>query len=158
MAFGRGRSSHERETLIFRTPEEAQEWRSEVDEKLKQRPEKPARQTREVVQEAVVQEFEQRGEAVTYTRPWEHTREEHHEAQQLLDVAFAKDLDAAIAKAKKSLHYPRNLDLMHDILTGEMYELVQERGVNQQVWSRGLGAALALAVFVLGIIIILLLI
>lgn len=126
------RTPREKETLMFATPETAQAWRERVSESLAmQRP--GVRADREVVSQAVAHEFEAAGEAVaTIRHPWEHTPAEHEEVQQLVDEAFVKDLPAALATARKSPHYPRNLDLFHDLLTSEMYEHVKMSGLSKQ--------------------------
>lgn len=127
------RSAHEKETLIFPTTEAAQAFRERVGEQLAQPQPAGVDRQRDVVAEAVAAEFEQHGEAAaTLREPWTHTPAEHEEVQQLVNVAFAKDLGAALAAARHSPHYPRNVDLLHDVLTGEMYELLREGGLNKQ--------------------------
>jgi hypothetical protein len=127
------RSGKERETLMYSNPEQAQEWQEGVREKVRAETGKPVRRKREIVAEAVAEEFSKEGHGVTsLSRPWEHTPAEHAEAQALVDVAFAADLTTALKKAKQSPHWPRNLDLFHDVLTTEMYELVQEHKLNKQ--------------------------
>src|SRR5690349_1727359 len=127
MAHGRERTPQERETLLFAHPEAAQAWRENVGEQLQQAKSPAIDRRREVVAAAVAEQFTQAGTPVQIIRePWTHTSAEHSEAQQLVDVAFAQDLPAAIRLAQKSPHYPRNLDLFHDVLTGEMYDLLQE--------------------------------
>src|SRR3989344_3464796 len=114
------RPLRERETLMYATPEQAQEWREGVAEKLQAQAGKTVRNDREVVAEAVAQEFSHEGYGVTTLKhPWEHTEAEHAEAQQLVDLAFAKDLSTALQQAKRSPSWPRNLDLFHDVLTTE---------------------------------------
>lgn len=126
------RSSFEKETLLFPTAEAAQTFKEDVAERIAQQPKSKERQ-RAVVAEAVAQQFSQAGEAVDLVRePWTHTPAEHEEVQQLVNVAFQRDLGAAITQARQSPHYPRNLDLLHDVLTGEMYDLLREGGLNKQ--------------------------
>jgi hypothetical protein len=145
------RSARERETLVFATPEEATAWR----EKLERRREEPGQegQRRTVVTKALEEEFARAGEDVRVVRePWEHTPEEHREVQELIDVAFAQDLPAAIRLARRSPHYPRNLDLLHDTLTGEMYELVQQHKLEKQplwLWAVVVGVAVGLSLVVI---------
>lgn len=125
------RTPRERETLIFPDAEGAQGFRERVGEQL-QRP-VGGEAGREVVREEVSNQFASYGEVVSVVKqPWEHTPAEHEEAQALADVAFAEDLGAAIRQAQKSGHYPRNLDLLHDLLTGELYQYVKEGHINQQ--------------------------
>jgi hypothetical protein len=132
----RERTPHERETLIFANQEAAQGFRENLQPKLT--PTVPGvDQGREHVAAAVAEQFHQAGEAVQIVRePWEHTPSEHQEAEALVDVAFAQDLPAAIKKARQSSTYPRNLDLLHDVLTGELYALVKEGQLRHQpVWG-----------------------
>lgn len=117
---------------MFSSPEAAREWRQEVAEHLREQPPGVGRE-REIVGQAVAKEFEALGEGVTIIRqPWDHTPAEHQEVQQLVDTAFAEDLPKALAVAKTSPHYPRNIDLFHDVLTGELYEFVKQNKMNQQ--------------------------
>lgn len=133
MASTRERTPQERETLLFSDPEAAQAWQEKIGEQLQQVKSPVVDRRRAVVAEAVAEEFAQAGVAVTTIRePWIHTQAEHEEAQHLVDVAFAQDLPTAIKLAQKSPHYPRNLDLFHDVLTGEMYDLLQESEISRQ--------------------------
>lgn len=133
MANPQERSTYEKETLIFPNQEAAQSFREDVGEQLAQPAPAGVRRDKETVAAAVAKEFEQHGEAVgTIKEPWLHTPAEHEEVQQLVDVAFRRDLGAAIKQARQSQHYPRNLDLLHDVLTGEMYDLLREGGLNRQ--------------------------
>ncbi len=128
------RSARERETLIFATPEAAAEFKEATGEQLRAQ-EKTAGvgQKREVIADAVAAEFAKEGETVALVKtPWEHTSVEHEEVQHLVDVAFAKDLPTAIKQARGSPHYPRNLDLLHDVLTGEMYDAMKGSGIAKQ--------------------------
>lgn len=131
------RSAHERATLIFPTGEEAARWREGMAEKLEsaqaERLRRGLGEAREVVGQELERQFALHGEAAGGLRtPWEHTPAEHQEVQTLVDAAFAKDLPAALRQARASAHYPRNLDLLHDVLTGEMYRLLLEHKLNQQ--------------------------
>lgn len=141
------RSPHERETLIFSTPERAEKFTERVLGRLEKVSLPGLGHKRQIVAEAIAQEFEREGEAVSLVRqPWEHTPQEHHEAQQLVDVAFAQDLPAAIRVARQSTHYPRNLDLLHDVLTGEMYQLVARQHLNRQPLGWSLWLAIGIVV------------
>lgn len=127
------RNERERETLIFQTPEQAAQWQEHVGEKLEQSRSPGVNRPREIVGEQLTKEFQLHGEtAVGLGMPWEHTHEEHQEAQSLVDMAFAQDLPVALRRAAKSPHYPRNLDLFHDVLTGEMYQLLLQHKINKQ--------------------------
>jgi hypothetical protein len=150
------RSPRERETLMHSTPEQAQEWREGVSEKLQAQAGKVVRADREVVAEAVAQEFANEGYGVTTLKhPWEHSEAEHAEAQRLVNVAFAKDLATALRQAKQSPTWPRNLDLFHDVLTTEMYDLLREHKLNKQPvvgWVL-LGVGIVLAAILIGAVI-----
>ncbi len=126
------RTPQERETLIFRTPQEARDFRERVSEQLSQQPVRGVTRGREVVAAAVEREFAKHGEAAGLLPwPWEHTPEEHSEVQSLVDMAFAHDVEAALRRARRSNHYPRNVDLLHDVLTSELYALLQQREINR---------------------------
>ncbi|MFH1354209.1 MAG: hypothetical protein ABIH36_02880 [bacterium] len=130
---GRERQPEGKETLIFSTPEEAQEFKEQVGERMRRESGPGVVRQREAVGQEVAREFARQGEAVgTLSRPWEHTREEHAEVQGLVNMAFDQDLAMALGRARKSGNYPRNVDLLHDVLTGELYEAIQQRGINRQ--------------------------
>jgi len=130
MASIRERAPRERETLIFTSPEEASEFRERVAEGERQIA-PGARRDREALSDAVAAEFEKHGDPVgLYEQPWEHDEEEHQQAQELVDVAFADDLETALKLARKSPQYPRIIDLFHDVLTGQMYDEMVKEGVN----------------------------
>jgi hypothetical protein len=150
------RTPFERDTLIFPSALEADSFRERVGEQLASS-DALLRADREVVAHEVAREFEAAGHPVggTISHPWEHSADEHTEVEQLVDVAFAKDLPAALDVARQSSFYPRNIDLLHDVLTGELYEHVRESRVNRQEVSRALlemGAILLAAL--LGVIVI----
>lgn len=142
------RTPREKETLMFSSPEAAAAWKEDLAEHLREMPPGIDR-AREVVGEAVRSEFEAAGEAVDVVRqPWEHSGVEHAEVQQLVDMAFAEDLAAALKAAKKSKHYPRNIDLFHDVLTGELYEYVKHHKANKQpltLWLVEVAAVILMA-------------
>jgi hypothetical protein len=148
------RTPQERETLMFPNPEEAREFSERAHERLQREQQPGLKRDREIVGEEVAQEFERRGEPVEIIRePWDHTHEEHEEVQTLIDTAFEKDLGVALRKAKHSPHYPRNLDLFHDVLTSQMYELITQRQLNKQplaIWVAVIvGAVLGVLAFVI---------
>jgi hypothetical protein len=150
------RTPQERETLVFSSPEEATAFREHVNEQLDAQP-VHTREDRQIVADVIAQEFEAAGHPVggKVSHPWEHSTEEHSEVEELVDVAFAQDLSTALSQAKVSSFYPRNIDLFHDVLTGELYEHVKESQVNKQMLDKALlemGAivlAAALAVIVI---------
>ncbi len=129
------RTRRERETLVFNSPEGAEDFTRDVEDRIKEESRSGLSQGREVVSQELAKQFEQEGHAVSgLTHPWEHTEVEHAEAQRLVDLAFAKDLPTAISAAEKSPSFPRNIDLFHDLLTGEMYEAITKaRVVSQHV-------------------------
>lgn len=152
------RTPRERETLIYETPEEATTFREGVTEQLAEQP--PAtRDDRAVVAKAVAEEFAAEGVPVSerLDTPWQHSEAEHYEVQQLVDIAFSQDLKAALAQAKKSDHFPRNLDLLHDVLTGQMYDLITQQRLNRQpfftTWTLVALSVAALALLVSVVII-----
>jgi hypothetical protein len=127
------RPKEEKESLVFDNPELAHAFKENVGEKLQQPGEVTDR--RQVVADAVGQEFQVQGQetvSVDLTKPWQHTPQEHTEVQHLADVAFAKNLKAALSQARGSDNYPRNIDLLHDVLTGEMHEALLEHKINKQ--------------------------
>lgn len=153
MAGQRERSPQERETLIFASPEEAKGFQERVRKQQEQQQKIDVKDDRAGISAALQQEFVQQGESVrTVKDPWEHSPQEHEEAQRLVNVAFEKDLSAAVKEARKSKHYPRNLDLVHDVMTGELYEVLKEHRVNKQPlehWLIGIsiGAGILLLIF-----------
>jgi hypothetical protein len=134
MVTGRERTPREQDTLIFPNSEKAEGFAHEVRDHLqREQIVKGVDKRREKMAEQIEEEFARAGEPVEKMRePWPHTEEEHQEAQKLVDLAFAKDLSAALRQARNSPHYPRNLDLFHDVLTGEMYNLLNESKLNRQ--------------------------
>lgn len=132
------RAPAERESLIFSGREQAERFIEHVGERLTRAGTSGIKRDREKVAEAVADEFAAEGEAVSVIKqPWDHTPEEHRETQALINTAFSQDLGAAIKQARRSRYYPRIIDLMHDILTNELYEAVNEFRVNRQgtgVW------------------------
>jgi len=141
------------ETLIFGTPEEAREFAEGVEKRARRENLSGARRRREVVAEELAGEFAKQGEDVSlYTQPWEHTEDEHEEVQKLVDLAFLEDLPIALRRARKSDSYPRNIDLLHDVLTGQMYELMVKRGINKQPVKQSVVIVLTALALVLTII------
>jgi hypothetical protein len=149
------RTARERETLIFSNREQAQQFQERLEGRVQREQQGGVDKRREVVADEIAAELEKVHDVPpALTQPWEHTAAEHEEVQQLVNVAFEKDLKAAISQARKSQHYPRNLDLLHDVLTGEMYSLLVSSRINRQPVIGGvLGAAivvlLAMALLVL---------
>lgn len=158
MVQGKERPPQERETLMFPTTQEARAWTEHVGERAAAAEREGVRQDREVVAQAVAEELEKQGEAVggALSRPWEHTAAEHAEVQGLVDVAFARDLSVALMQARRSGHYPRNIDLFHDVLTTEMYELTRVHKLNRQPIRMGvllmMGAIVLVGLVVVGLL------
>jgi hypothetical protein len=119
------------ENLVFATAEEAGQFRESVEyAQVEHRGESQSRD-REVVGEVLAEKFDQEGHGVSSLHaPWEHSQAEHDEVQVLVDMAFTHDLAAALRKAEQSPSFPRNIDLFHDVLTGELYEAVRTRRLN----------------------------
>ena len=131
MAF-KEREPRERETLIFPDAQQAREFREGVSERVAEQP-KDVRREREIVAEAVTEELAAHGEGGhSLEQPWQHSPAEHTEVQELVDVAFARDVTAALKAARQSEYYPRNIDLLHDTLTTELYEGILEHQLNKQ--------------------------
>ena len=114
-----------RDSLIFRTPEQANQFQESFERRVRAESTKGTIRKRELLGEELVKVFEQEGVGVNPIRePWEHTPQEHAEAQQLVEVAFASGLDVALKQAHESTLFPRNIDLLHDVLTGRLYDSV----------------------------------
>lgn len=144
------RTPHERETLLFSNPEAARNFRETVAERVNREKNSPPARQQTVVGQVIAEEFAAAGEGVgSVKEPWLHTPAEHEEVQQLVDLAFRRDLGAAIAQARRSQHYPRNLDLLHDVLTGEMYALLREGQLNRQPLGGWLIAVLVIILLTL---------
>ena len=126
------------ESLIFKSPEKAQEFVERVEGRTKEQEKaQGVTRDREIMAEEVAKEIEKEGEeSVDLTQPWEHTPEEHRVVQELVEVAFREDLVLALKKARKSKDYPRVIDLFHDVLTGQMYEAVVQSKINQKRMSK----------------------
>lgn len=141
------RTPQERETLIFPSSEEARDWLEQLGGRLGREARPGIRRRRELLGEELAREFEKHGEGVgMIVKPWEHTPDEHAEVQHLVDVAFGRDLPVALKLARGSGHYPRNIDLFHDVLTTEMYQLLREHRLNRQpiVWGVVITAGIVL--------------
>jgi len=133
MPASRERTPREKETLIFSNPEGAQTFSERVTERVRSQNHPGIKRDREIMAEEVAAEFEAAGETISgIKQPWEHTPEEHNEVQALVNTAFTQDLKQALQQAKDSPNYPRNLDLLHDLLTSELYEHLRQRQLNRQ--------------------------
>ncbi len=120
-----------RESLLFRSPEHANEFQESFEKRVQTESKKGATREREVLGEELAKVFEQEGVGVTPIRePWEHTPQEHEEVQRLVEVAFEKGLDVALKEAHQSNTFPRNIDLLHDVLTSKLYDAVVASRVN----------------------------
>lgn len=142
------RAPQERETLIFATPEEAARFRENVAERLERAPVQGVTREREVVAEAVAEELNSYGEGagMVYTQPWHHSEAEHAAVQHLVNLAFAQDLLTALRIARRRPDFPRIVDLFHDALTGQLYEILRQERLNiQRVQGSLLFWAVALA-------------
>lgn len=150
---GQEREPREKETLIFSEPERAREFAERVSGRARRESGPGVTRGREAVSQEVAAELLKQGEAAdVLSRPWEHTGAEHKEVQGLVDMAFDQDLSAALKRARGSGTYPRNIDLLHDVLTSELYEILRERGINRQPlrsWPVMAGVAVAAVVLLL---------
>ena len=146
------RTPQEQETLVHATTGQAAEFQQEIAERVDQQNAEAVASPREAVAEVVAEEIAQHGHGVSeLAQPWEHNEAEHQEAQALVDIAFDRDLPTALAKARASDTYPRNLDLFHDVLTNELYEMLVEHKLNRQPlagWSLLLVVVVLVAVVV----------
>lgn len=134
------------EKLIFQSPERATEFATHVENRITQERKPGIVKQKEIVSQELVKEFESAGHGVqVLSHPWEHSVLEHAEAQALVNTAFTKDLSAAIAQAEKSPSFPRNIDLFHDVLTGEMYDAISRARINSQHVPGGI--IISIAVF-----------
>jgi hypothetical protein len=114
-----------RESLLFRNPEQADSFRQSYERRVEKEALPGVNRGREIMADHLVEVFEHEGVGITPVRePWEHSTAEHEEVQQLVEVAFTDGLEGAIHRAKESPHFPRNIDLLHDVLTGRLYEAV----------------------------------
>lgn len=138
MPSGYERLPSDKETLIFSSSEKAAEFAERVRERAATEARPGIRRDREVVAEAVAEEFSRQGDDVgRYQQPWNHTEQEHKQVQQLVNIAFTDDLSAALAQARKSDQYPRIIDLFHDVLSGQLYEAMIKHQVHRQSLRRG---------------------
>ncbi len=125
-----------RETLAFSTPEHAEKFTEKVEQRTEYEEHPEINREREIVAEELAKEFSQAGEEVSLvSTPWEHSTKEHEEAKQLVQIALKKDLRAAIEQAKKQADYPRNVDLLHDLLTTELYNEIRSKGLTRESLS-----------------------
>ncbi len=151
------RTPREKETLIFPTAEGAQEFSERVRGRVRKQPYQDVQAGREIMAAEVAEEFAKAGEPVDNIRhPWNHTPAEHEEVQTLVNIAFEKDLSFALKKAQQSSSYPRNLDLLHDVLTTEMYDFIMKQQFNRQPmgsWAAVmLGVVLAVLLLLVGVL------
>ncbi|MBI1833218.1 MAG: hypothetical protein HYR90_00105 [Candidatus Andersenbacteria bacterium] len=153
------RPPQERETLLFDNPEAANTFRERVERRTTAEERPGVKNRREVVADEVANEFQKQGESATSLhQPWEHTPAEHEEVQDLVNVTFSQDLKAALTKARRSSNYPRNVDLLHDVLTSEMYQLMQQQEINKQSLSGWfMGVLVTVLIVLLGILLLFLL-
>ncbi len=141
------RTRGERETLIFHSPERATDFTERVESRIEKERKVGVTKEREIVSQELAAQFESEGHGVApLAHPWEHSASEHKEAQQLVDIAFSQDLSVAIARAEQSPSFPRNIDLFHDLLTGEMYKAVVDARVNTYHTPRWMTLLFALVI------------
>ena len=143
----RGATEEEKpESLIWRNKEGANEFIKRVKTRKEQETRQGVRRDRELLADELAREIEKQGEeAVDTSWPWEHSPEEHREVQRLVEVAFREDLVLALKKMRKSEHYPRIVDLFHDVLTEQMYEVLIKAGLNKQRVGKGMWTLIGLA-------------
>jgi hypothetical protein len=133
------------ESLIFNDKEGANEFVERVEKRKVKEKRHGVRRDRELLADELAREIEKQGEEVIDTsRPWEHSPEEHREVQGLVEMAFREDLVLALRKMRKSANYPRIVDLFHDVLTDQMYEVLAREGLNRQKVGKGLWVMLGL--------------
>ncbi len=119
------------ENLVFASREEAAQFQESLEHRIEKERSQDTSHGREIVAEELAKKFEEHGIGVSSLHvPWEHTQEEHIEVQELVNVAFAEDLRTALIRAEKSDSFPRNIDLFHDVLTGELYDAVVRSRLN----------------------------
>lgn len=111
------------ENLIFSSPQEAAAFRESLEQRKESESVPGVTQDKENVAQELAKKFEEHGHGVSSLHaPWEHTPQEHSEVQGLVDLAFTHDLQTALRHAEQSDLFPRNIDLLHDVLTGELYD------------------------------------
>jgi hypothetical protein len=143
------------ETLAFSNPEQAQEFVERVQEKSQQKERVQNRDERKIIKEELVKEFAKAGQAISgIDKPWRHTPIEHTQAQELVNIAFTKDLKTALRRARHNQQFPRNLDLFHDVLTTELYEAIRQNHMNKQpIRGRTVLVAMIVIVILIGIVV-----
>jgi|SRR3989344_41242 len=138
------------DNLVFSSSQEADRFRESVEQRVAQEQGNGAVRRREIVAEELVKKFEEHGVGTSSLhRPWEHSQEEHAEVQELVNTAFAHDLRDALRQAENSPSFPRNIDLFHDVLTGELYAAVLGQRLNIVHFSAWRIALLAFPVLLL---------
>lgn len=121
------------ETLAFSSPEKAREFSKRIEQRENRERHPEINRQREIIASELADEFTREGEAVTIMKtPWEHTKEEHQQAQRLVATALEKDLKSAIQEAKEQHEYPRNIDLFHDFLTTSLYKKIHSSGITRE--------------------------
>lgn len=119
------------ERLVFANSQEGAQFREVVEKRIASERRADASKEREIVGEELAKKFDEHAVGVSPLRtPWEHTQEEHNQVQDLVTMAFTHDLRYALHHAENSPLFPRNIDLFHDVLTGELYSAVLNRRLN----------------------------
>jgi len=144
------------ESLIFSSREGANKFIERVEKRNAQETRQGVRRDRELMADELAKEIEKEGEEFIDTnRPWEHSPEEHREVQNLVEMAFREDLVLALKKMRKSDNYPRIVDLFHDVLTDQMYEVLLKARLNKQGMSNGIWMLIGLVgLLVLGALVV----
>lgn len=145
---------HERnrggENLVFANAQEAAQFRESVESGIAKNGPSGTHRPREILAEELAKKFEEHGAGVSSLHtPWEHSQEEHNEVQDLVNIAFADTLPAALRRAENSPSFPRNIDLFHDVLTGELYNAVTGQRLDTMRVSVLTIAAIALPIVLL---------
>ncbi len=128
-------------SLVFETPERAQEFSERIRERVAREQETQERlahiedRIREAIREELAEEVaglaspavaEHRGE-------WQYTREDRETVQKYVNVAFSTDVRNAIAllmkepAVKDEATRLRSLDLFHDTLVDHLYDEMSSR-------------------------------
>lgn len=136
--------------LVFVDSREAELFRKSLETKIAAERVPGIARGREIIGEELAKKFEEHGVGVLSLRsPWEHSQEEHAEVQGLVNVAFGHDLRTALRRAERSASFPRNVDLFHDVLTGELYDAVLGHRLNTVHASAWIIIAIAVPILLL---------
>lgn len=138
------------ENLVFANAQEAAQFREAIETRVATERLSGVTHRREAVAHELAKKFEEHGIGVSSLHtPWEHSKEEHSEVQDLVNIAFADSISVALRRAEHSSSFPRNIDLFHDVLTGELYDAVLGRRLNAVHISKWMMVVLILPVLLL---------